>query len=118
MNLQTTYNLRKRCKTSNEREPCFLCGEHMVIVEQHHVFPLSELTVYVNLLNLDEVVEPPKVWLCPNCHSYIHKMLGKSPMTSWPEYFDKDHLETIFDMKNSYLESLRRWIQCKSKSET
>lgn len=36
------------------------------------MLPLKRLKWYANLKLIWQAVEPPVVWLCPNCHRYMH----------------------------------------------
>ena len=81
----TAKELRKRMVPAEdsvadtEPQPCFICGKHVHITEEHHVIPLKEIAKFLNLgiITID-VVEIPIVWLCPNCHSYIHECMSKN----------------------------------------
>lgn len=66
-------DLRRRSKATNgnNRQPCYVCGRHESITELHHVFPLKDCAM---VLDVVESVEVPMVCLCPNCHTYIHQM--------------------------------------------
>lgn len=59
-----------------KREPCFMCGEHESITELHHVVPVSVLAEFLNggWIGADEI-SSPIVWLCPNCHRYVHEAM-------------------------------------------
>lgn len=59
--------IKKRPQTG---EPCFVCGLHNEITEKHHVLPVEKIA---NMLN-DGITDiaSPTIWLCPNCHSYVH----------------------------------------------
>lgn len=62
-------------KKSKNGEPCYVCSKHAEITELHHVVSVSELTKLLNNKDLDlEELETPVVWLCPNCHAYLHKI--------------------------------------------
>lgn len=112
MNLKTR-ELRSKCHKSKKYEPCFICGEHSLIVEHHHTVPLSEVIAYINLLQLSDIPEPPKVCLCPNCHSYIHKLLREPLLfNNFPESFNLERFRRICDLGNQYRESLRGMFQC------
>ena len=59
-----------------EQEPCYICGEHESITVIHHVVPVSDIAKYLNIgwVGVDKV-SSSIVWLCPNCHAYVHEML-------------------------------------------
>ena len=65
--------LRRRSKENRgiDRQPCFVCGRHESITELHHVFTLKDCVMVFDIV---QSVEVPMVWLCPNCHTYIHQM--------------------------------------------
>lgn len=63
----------------------------------HHIVPISDLTAWLNAGLIDALnVSSPIVWLCPNCHAYVHAALdGKldvvEPMMAddkWNERFE------------------------------
>lgn len=85
----TSKDLRKQCKRSKEKAPCYICGKHAEITELHHVVPLSRCAKKMNRLNLKEI-EVETVWLCPNCHAYVHK------------YFDTNKATGTNDFSNAY----------------
>lgn len=60
-----------------DRKPCFICGKHKSITVLHHIVQISELKKFLNhgLLQADEV-STPVVWLCPNCHTYVHASIN------------------------------------------
>ena len=59
--------ITKRPKTG---EPCFVCGLHDKITEKHHVLPVATIADMLN--DGIEDIGTPTIWLCPNCHSYVH----------------------------------------------
>lgn len=65
--------LRRKYRTTGggKKQPCFVCGHHESITELHHVFPLKDCATFLEAVNSIEV---PLVWLCPNCHTYVHQM--------------------------------------------
>lgn len=52
---------------------CFICNKHKGIAEWHHLKPLKECAKELN--NGHETAESKLICLCPNCHSYFHKLL-------------------------------------------
>lgn len=81
-------DIRKQCAVHRQKKPCFICGKHKAITEAHHTIPLKEL---VRLLEAwGKLPEPPIVWLCPNCHTYVHRW-GSIP----PEELTQAVLEKI-----------------------
>ena len=69
----TARNVRKCCSKSGDREPCFVCGEHKLITQSHHIMPLEDCAKWLNL-GVENVLIPT-VWLCPSCHAYIHYLM-------------------------------------------
>lgn len=98
-------DIRKQCARHGERQPCFICGLHRDITEAHHVMPLEEVASVINNTHLS-MKEPPVVWLCPNCHTYLHSNFEEKPEpTELKKYFQ------ILDMKYAYLTSqIERWF--------
>lgn len=75
-------HLRLQCKRHIDKQPCRICGKHQIIAEQHHLISLKEcseiLTRWPN-----SSISVPLIWLCPNCHTYVHwasKELDKGGM--------------------------------------
>lgn len=63
--------LRKQTIRYREHKPCEVCGKHEAITHLHHVISLKDCAM---LLNAVDAVNTPVVFLCPNCHAYIHQM--------------------------------------------
>ena len=63
--------LRKQTTRYKEHQPCEVCGKHKEITHLHHVVNLKDCTI---LFNVVDYVNTPVVFLCPNCHAYIHQM--------------------------------------------
>ena len=92
--------------SSLERESCFICGKHEGITVAHHVVPVSELTTYLNVgwIGVSEV-SSPIVWLCPNCHAYVHAALDGNfdvvaPMMADDEW--NSRFEVIWNKRHTY----------------
>ena len=67
--------LRKQHKKpKTEHEPCYVCGKHRTITQQHHIISLKKCAEIFNRTAIKKV-NAPLIWLCPNCHSYIHRLL-------------------------------------------
>ena len=54
------------------KEDCFICEKHKFISELHHLKTLKQC---IDELNNSKQVTSRVVFLCPNCHSYFHKLL-------------------------------------------
>ena len=75
--MSDTQDLRRHNRVKrSEQQPCFVCGKHKSITHAHHVLPLNECVAYMDLLDTS-TIECPIIWLCPNCHSYYHKIFSK-----------------------------------------
>lgn len=72
-------DLRRLCASHSSREPCAVCKKHRTITEAHHIVPLREMAELANLFHLEFVPEPSTIWLCPNCHKYLHNFT-KAPI--------------------------------------
>ena len=73
----TAKQLRKTHHHSHkteDQEPCCVCGKHRSITHQHHVITLKKCAKIFNTISIDKI-NAPLVWLCPNCHAYVHKLL-------------------------------------------
>ena len=57
-----------------EQEPCFICDGCRPITVRHHVKPVA-------ISDPDDPESLRTVWLCPNCHTILHKALRKEPIT-------------------------------------
>lgn len=64
--------IRKRAK--GQREVCFICGKHKSITQQHHVNPFKNIKTHVKYHGH---YKSKLIWLCPNCHIYVHKTIYK-----------------------------------------
>lgn len=64
-------DIRKQIKYN--KTDCFICNKHKGITEWHHLKPLKNCAKELN--NGTEVIENKLICLCPNCHSYFHKLL-------------------------------------------
>lgn len=42
----------------------------------------------------ESLPEPPVAWLCPNCHTYVHRYQSTVPI-----YLEPDVLEKIFEIQ-------------------
>lgn len=93
--------------SGSERQPCFICGKHKSITELHHVIQISELTQYLNSGVIDVGdVSTPVVWLCPNCHAYIHAITrGDSDLLySLATSVERlEHFQKLMDSRISHL---------------
>lgn len=55
---------------------CFVCDKHKEITEWHHVTPIC---MQPQLINDGIYFENEVACVCPNCHSYIHKLYKLAP---------------------------------------
>ena len=100
----TANGLRKLLSNSKglQREQCFICGQHVGITELHHLIQVSELADLLNkgALSFSDV-KTPVVWLCPNCHAYVHAgMRGDTdtvlPMFKDSVWFAVEHVVPVY----------------------
>lgn len=83
MNERTVYrrirssDVRSQCAAHRKREPCFICGKHRSITQAHHTIPLKNMALLLEAW--ESLPEPPIVWLCPNCHTYVHNWQSVDP---------------------------------------
>lgn len=90
-----SHVIRKQCASHKNRQPCFICGKHHSITEAHHVVPLKDVAFLLE--SWGNLEEPPIVWLCPNCHTYIHKLYdGTLPWNA----FSIEELKIAFSLEN------------------
>ncbi len=86
MNELATLEIRAsdlRKKNNYAREQCSICNKHKEIAELHHVVPLKKCAELLN--SGEKEIISPRIWLCPNCHAYFHKLLY-SEFTKNEEY--------------------------------
>ena len=65
-------NKLKRKKHKYKNEECYICEKHKYITELHHVISFSDCKLEYEIYG---EYKTKLVWLCPNCHSYLHKYL-------------------------------------------
>ena len=101
-----SFDLRRHCATHRQREPCFICGKHEDITEAHHAKSLEEVAHILNhCADWVTIEEPPIVWLCPNCHTYIHNLMrGKLVWYA----FTEDELRRAFTIDVTASEYMRK----------
>lgn len=85
-------DVRRQCSAHKQREPCFICGKHGSITEAHHTIPLKDVAAL--LAAWGSLPEPPVVWLCPNCHTYLHRYRSAARI-----YLEPGILEKIFEIQ-------------------
>lgn len=96
------------------KENCFICNKHGSISELHHVIPVSQLTKLLNMGAVDlKHASTPIVWLCPNCHAYIHRAMDGHSITS---VFPKDELHNALKILKAYEEHIKKIVE-ESKHE-
>ena len=69
----TAKELRKQSK-KEDRQVCEACSGHESITQKHHLLPLKKCAMFLNT-GLFKDFGTPVVWLCPNCHMYLHQMM-------------------------------------------
>lgn len=70
-NFTTQQRIRKTTKRPTERIPCYICNGFSLITECHHLFPVNKAAIEIDNTGKTLI---HVVWLCPNCHSYWHKL--------------------------------------------
>lgn len=98
--------IAKSTKTNREeKDNCFICGKHKVITEEHYIVPLAEVKESTKKEYEDEII-----YICPNCHTYLHLMLRNKEelMGDVYKYFctekEKEHIAKIIS-RYYYLKS-------------
>lgn len=67
------FNISLRKDKPKYRTICYVCNKHKEITEWHHITPVSEIVK--EIIDIGEFLdENIVVSLCPNCHSYLHKL--------------------------------------------
>lgn len=97
-------DLRRQCASHKNRKPCFICGRHQSITEAHHTITLKEISQL--LMSWGSLPEPPVVWLCPNCHTYVHRFHAGPPI-----YLEPDMLKKIFEIQQIGYDFLNQHIK-------
>lgn len=97
----TAKNLRKHRPKCDKGHPCFACGKHPYITHLHHVIPLTEVADLFND-HLVEKISIPTVWLCPNCHTYVHWILNNTNNLKPIVNADTKTLERIIEVAQMY----------------
>ncbi len=65
-----------------QKESCFICGEHQLVTESHHLFSVAEYADKIIERELFELEIPnPLVFLCPNHHRYLHLVKKGTALT-------------------------------------
>lgn len=88
-------DVRSQCTVHRNREPCFICGKHRSITQAHHTIPLKNMALLLEAW--ESLPEPPIVWLCPNCHTYVHNWQRADPFNMEPGMLEKFEVERIGD---------------------
>ena len=89
-------DLRKKQRKNELKQPCYICGRHQTITELHHVFTLKDCA---NVIETVKSVDVPLVWLCPNCHTYIHQMYNGKFYNAMREMSEDEYLKMCELMK-------------------
>ena len=97
MKHMTAKDLRKQTPKHSDRQPCFACGGHQSITHLHHVISLRECADMLNNEYTNEI-SIPTVWLCPNCHAYIHRMLDRGAYMETVQENDRATCEKVAEI--------------------
>lgn len=92
-------------KTELKKKNCFICNKHKYITELHHINPQKNK---IKDINIKGIYESDLIYLCPNCHSYFHKILYKESkrkldyliLSYWGE--NKNMREKIIYLRSKY----------------
>ena len=83
--------------SKEEQKDCKICGKHKEITHLHHVLPLKDAAKWLNLGYLEEI-NISCVWLCPNCHSYIDKIMKGHNMYLAIKVFSDDEYKNLLEV--------------------
>lgn len=68
----------RRLTQRTDKAPCYICGQHKLITELHHLTPVGEMAEYLAYAVLSQKpqyeIRIATVWLCPNHHAIWHLM--------------------------------------------
>lgn len=85
-----------------EGVPCHVCGKNDYITELHHVIPIREIAKYINEFDVPLYkVKTPIVWLCPNCHSYLHAYdrISRSVIIQMAQFgYDRESIKRLIGL--------------------
>lgn len=74
--MELKYELRKG--KSKTKPNCYICNKHEGITEWHHITPIQEQVNDIKEMDgfivFDKDFHNLSVILCPNCHTYLHKL--------------------------------------------
>jgi hypothetical protein len=74
---KTLRKLFQSYKKPKEGIPCCVCNKNPLITELHHLVPFKDMANLISEFGLPlEKARTSCVWLCPNCHAYLH-LYGK-----------------------------------------
>ena len=101
--------------SSKHREKCFVCGGFPEITQLHHVVPLHECANLFNQGYKDDI-DVPMVWLCPNCHAYIHQILKGSCASIFLRFSEREmaKIKEIMSMYNATYNKIFKSIMKKN----
>ena len=76
---------------------CYICESNGIITEEHHINPQKNRKEH---LKKRGIYKSKLVYVCPNCHSFIHKFINEKEkeidigyciiLSYWKEYLKKD----------------------------
>lgn len=111
----TSKKLRSLEKRNSDKNFCYyceICGEHSIITEAHHLIPLREYAKCINEGRMN-LIGSPLIYLCPNCHSYLHLLLMAEYGAGYRtlrkieimvDEMDKHLLEKFYNLRNRSVE--------------
>ena len=90
-----------------KKEPCFICGKHQYICEQHHLNPQKNIKEDIELYGEYRSL---LIWLCPNHHTYIHKLIYKYKHSLEECICIHEAFKNEQEM-NQYIKLLKLWVR-------
>lgn len=91
----------RKLKISKNKKDCYICDKYKCITELHHIVRVADISEHMDsYIRDDETLLKlmQGVWLCPNHHTILHKLLSKK------------YLEVIFDLDELELSKYRQLL--------
>lgn len=71
----------RKIKISKDKDDCYICNQYKYITELHHIVRVADISEHLDTYVKDDetLLSLLKgVWLCPNHHTILHKLLSKN----------------------------------------
>lgn len=93
---------------NKEKCNCYICQKHKEIAEEHFIVPLAEVKKVIY-----EKYEDETIFLCPNCHAYIHLRSSqkKNTLKEVYDYFEAEETR----MRLAEILARYNYIKCKNE---